>query len=102
MYGATHGAARLDELVVVHLLEALGDDVHLLGQYLDELAQHAALLVVADAVDRGKQPVDLVGCVEAGAAHAAASTLASHSRLTPVTVAATGHVPAMPRHERER
>ena len=45
--------AGLDELVVVHLLEALGEHVDLVGEDVDELAQDAALLRVADAVDAG-------------------------------------------------
>ena len=53
--------ARLDELVVVHLLEALGEHVDLAGDDVDELAQDAVLLGVADAVDGGQQPVELLG-----------------------------------------
>ena len=56
--------AGLDELVVVELLDPLGDHVDLVADHLDELAQHAVLLGVADAQHRGQQAVELRGRVQ--------------------------------------
>ena len=72
--------ARLDELVVVGLLEALREHVDLVGEHVEQLAQHAALLGVAHAVDGRQQPVELVGRVQPGAAHAPSPVQAASCR----------------------
>ena len=69
----------LDELVVVELLDALREHVDLLGDDVDELAQHAALLGVADPVDARQQPVELLRRVQAGGGHVIASSSSSGS-----------------------
>ena len=53
--------AGLDELVVVELLDILFERLELRRDQRDQRAQRVALLLVANAVDRGQQRIQALG-----------------------------------------